>query len=121
VLYGSNAVDTKNVKRDEQPRHHCVAEMYGVATISPENIAYAAVVVSVRPHNRNIRSLNRTQLGEVLPIIKANVEYDRRQIRLFNVLPTNRIKTCGPRGSMGQRHRCLVEHVCNISNLWIVI
>jgi hypothetical protein len=121
VLYGSNAVDTKNVKRDEQPRHHCVAEMYGVAMISPENIAYAAVVVSVRPHNCNIRSLNRTQLGEALPIIKANMEYDRRQIRLFNLLPTDCIKTCGPRGSVGQRHHRLVEHVCNTSNLRMVI
>jgi hypothetical protein len=39
-------VDVKCAKRDEQPRHHCLGEMYSLMTISPENIAYAAVVVS---------------------------------------------------------------------------
>ena len=27
----------------EQPKHHCLGEMYGILAISPENIAYAAV------------------------------------------------------------------------------
>jgi hypothetical protein len=45
-MYGSNAVDLKNVKREEQPQHHCLTEMYSLVTILPENIAYAAVVVS---------------------------------------------------------------------------
>jgi hypothetical protein len=50
ILFGSNSVDTKNVKRDEQSRHHCLGEMYGLTTISAQNIAYAAVVVSNAPN-----------------------------------------------------------------------
>jgi hypothetical protein len=45
-LFGSNAVDVKNAKRNEQPRHHCLGVKYDITSISPENIAYAAVVVS---------------------------------------------------------------------------
>ncbi|KAF8490647.1 hypothetical protein F5888DRAFT_1637981 [Russula emetica] len=44
ILFGTNAVNAKHAKRNDQPRHHCVGEMYGLASISPENIAYGAVV-----------------------------------------------------------------------------
>jgi len=47
ILFGTNAVDTKNVKRDEQCRHHCIGEKFDIRTISPQNIAYAAVMVSI--------------------------------------------------------------------------
>jgi hypothetical protein len=36
----------KNTKCDEQPRHHCLGVKYDITSISPKNIAYAAVVVS---------------------------------------------------------------------------
>jgi len=44
ILFGTNSVDTMNVKREEQCRHHCVREMYDIVKISPQNIAFAAVV-----------------------------------------------------------------------------
>ncbi|KAF8496387.1 hypothetical protein F5888DRAFT_1634920 [Russula emetica] len=44
ILFGTNAVNAKHAKRNDQPRHHCVGEMYGLVSISPENIAYGAVV-----------------------------------------------------------------------------
>jgi hypothetical protein len=47
ILFGLNAVDVKNTKRFNQPKHHCIGEMYNIFTISPENIAYAAVVVCI--------------------------------------------------------------------------
>jgi hypothetical protein len=39
-------VDIKNVKRDNETRHNCITEKYGLTTVSAKNIAYAAVVVS---------------------------------------------------------------------------
>jgi hypothetical protein len=46
ILFGRNTVDTVNVKREDQPCHNCVGEMYEVTMISRWNIAYAAVEVS---------------------------------------------------------------------------
>jgi hypothetical protein len=45
ILYGPQAVDTVGAKRSEHHRHHCVGDMYDVEAITPQMIAYSAVVV----------------------------------------------------------------------------
>jgi hypothetical protein len=67
-------VDVKDVKRTEQPRHHCLGEMYGLMTISPENIAYAAVVVSTNRHALHVTV--HSYSGPVLSIITTNMEHE---------------------------------------------
>ena len=45
ILYGPQAVDTENAKQSEHHWHHCVGDMYDADAITPQMIAYSAVVV----------------------------------------------------------------------------
>ena len=45
ILYGPQAVDTESAKRSEHNRHHCIGDMYDAEVITPQMIAYSAVVV----------------------------------------------------------------------------
>jgi hypothetical protein len=77
ILFGTNSVDVVNVKRDQQPRHHCVGEKYEITTITPQNIAYAAVVVSdILTSFLLIHFLT----GTVLPLLQTDMEHKGQSV-----------------------------------------
>ena len=68
ILYGPRAVDTEAAKRSEHHRHHCVADMYNAKAITPQMIAYSAVVVRTDSFYfvSNLQSLSGILAGLVL-------------------------------------------------------
>jgi hypothetical protein len=80
ILYGPLAVDTENAKRFEHHRTHCVGEMYDVDAITPQMIAYSAVVVCVSFHFILLRFnlFVVYSIGSLRTLLKALVELQGR-------------------------------------------
>lgn len=89
ILFGTSAVDIANVRRDEQHRRNSIGEMYESVTISSQNIAYAAVVVSL---NIALESgLMVARPNTVYPLRNHGIQ---RMIPLTTALSTRPLSKC---------------------------